>query len=78
MSSDPMINHPSGPSTPPPPSTRRPRSTVLWVLLVVCVFANVTASAVLDDVWVSTATGVLVLACVAALVLRARSGRKGA
>jgi len=78
MSSEPVTDRPSDSSTPPPPVTSRPRSTVLWVLLVVGVFANVTASALLHSVWVSSATGVLVLACVAALVLRARSGRTGA
>lgn len=78
MTSAPVINPPSDSSTPPPPVTPRPRSTVLWVLLLVGVLANVTTSALLDDVWVSSATGVLVLACVAGLVLRARSGRTGA
>jgi len=57
------------------PAAARPGSAVLWVLLVLGVFANVTASAVLHDVYVSSASGLLVLGCVAALVLRARTGR---
>ena len=64
--------------TPPTPPASRPRSTLLWVLLVLGVFVNVTASAVLHDVYVSSASGLLVLGCAAALVLGARAARTGA
>ena len=60
---------------PAPPAAARPSSALLWVLLVLGVFADVTASAVLHEVYVSSASGLLVLGCVAALVLRARAAR---
>jgi uncharacterized membrane protein len=80
MTSDHTIDSPTTTTgTPPaPPATTRSGSTVLWVVLVLGVFANVTASAVLHNVYVSSATGLVVLACVAALVLRARAARHGA
>jgi hypothetical protein len=83
MTSDPTHDRPTSTTdagrTPPaatPPS--RSSSTWIWVLLVLGVLADVTASAVLHNVYVSSATGLLVLGCVAALVLRARAGRNGA
>jgi hypothetical protein len=83
MTSDPTNDHPTPtagavPTQPvaTPPSTSS--STWIWVLLVLGVLANVTASAVLHNVYVSSATGLVVLACVAALVLRARAARNGA
>jgi hypothetical protein len=80
MTSDPMIDSrtPTSDAPPAPPVATRPRSGLLWVLLVLGVFANVTASAVLHDVYVSSASGLLVLGCVAALALRARTTRTGA
>jgi hypothetical protein len=61
-----------------PPAATRSSSALLWVLLVLGVFANVTASAVLHDVYVSSASGLLVLGCVAALAVRAHRNRTGA
>jgi hypothetical protein len=80
MTSDHTIDSPTTTTgTPPaPPATNRSGSTLLWVVLVLGVFANVTASAVLHNVYVSSATGLVVLACVATLVLRARAARHGA
>jgi hypothetical protein len=79
MTSDPMPDSGTTPTpTTPPDPPRRAGSSALWVLLVLGVFANVTASAVLHNVYISSATGVLVLGCVAALVLRARAARTGA
>lgn len=68
---------PSAPSTSTPPTNGRSNAW-LWVVLVLGVLANVTASAVVHNVYVSSATGLVVLACVAALVLRARAARHGA
>jgi hypothetical protein len=78
MSSDPMINRPPTTATTSPVAARHPGTAVLWVLLVVSVLANVTASTVLDNPYVGAVTGALVLGSVAALVLRARSARTGA
>ena len=80
MISDPKIDSRTPTTEVPatPPAATPPRSAPLWVLLVLGVIANVTASAVLHDVYVSSATGLLVIGCVAALALRARTARTGA
>lgn len=79
MTSEPTPDRPTPtPSAPPQTAAPRPGNAVLWVLLVLGVFGNITASAVLHDVYVSSAFALLVLGCVAALVLRARAARKGA
>jgi hypothetical protein len=80
MISDSMIDsRPPTTRTPPaPPAETRPRSALLWVLLVLGVLVNVTATSVLANVYVSSASGLLVLGCVAALALRTRVPRTGA
>jgi hypothetical protein len=80
MISDSMIdNRPSTLDTPPaPPVVTRPRSALPWVLLVLGVLTNVTFHSVLTNVYVSSASGLLVLGCVAVLAARARFPRTGA
>jgi uncharacterized membrane protein HdeD (DUF308 family) len=82
MTSDPTNDRPTSTTdaAPTPPAATPPQSsssTWIWVLLVLGVLANITASAVLHNVYVSSATGLVVLGCVAALVLRARAARHG-
>lgn len=63
---------------PAPAVTTRPRSRSLWVVLVLGVLINVTFHSVLTNVYVSSASGLVVLGCVAVLAARARFARTGA
>jgi hypothetical protein len=75
MTSLPMIDRRTAPArTPSPSSARRAGSVLLWVVLVVGVLAHITSSAVLTTPYLGGASGVLVLACVATLAVRARTG----
>ncbi len=80
MTSDSMIDSRT-PATDAPPTHRaatRPRSALLWVLLAVGLLTDVTFHSVLENVYVSSASGALVLGCVAVLAVRARNARTGA
>jgi hypothetical protein len=84
MTSNSMIDsRPPGTDAPPTtvpvtPVTTRPRSPLPWVLLVVGLLVNVAFHSVLENVYVSSASGLVVLGCVAVLAGRARSSRTGA
>ena len=60
------------------PVATRPRSALPWVLLVLGLLTNVAFHSVLENVYVSSASGLLVLGCVAVLAARARFPRTGA
>jgi uncharacterized membrane protein HdeD (DUF308 family) len=69
---------PATPVTPVTPVVSRPRNPLPWVLLVLGLITNVAFHSVLENVYVSSASGLLVLGCVAVLAGRARFARTGA